>query len=63
MEVFFLERLFFICPTTRHTVDVGIETEIGTLLRIKSETLRARCPACGQIHEWKVREAALSKAA
>ena len=38
-------------------------TEIGTLLRIKSETLRARCPACGEIHEWKVRDAALPQAA
>ena len=58
-----LERLFFICPATRRAVDVGVETEIGTLLRIKSETLRAGCPACGQTHEWKVREAALPKAA
>ena len=48
---------------TRRRVDVGIETEIGTLLRIKSETLRATCPACGQVHEWKVRDAALPKAA
>ena len=40
-----------------------VETEIGTLLRIKSETLRARCPACGREHEWKVREAALPRAA
>ena len=31
-----MERLFFICPATRRAVDVGIETEIGTLLRIKS---------------------------
>jgi hypothetical protein len=58
-----MERLFFICPDTRRTVDVGVATEIGTLLRIKSETLRARCRACGQIHEWKVREAALPQAA
>jgi len=58
-----MERLFFICPVSRRAVDVGIETEIGTLLRIKSETVRARCPACGQIHEWKVREAALPQAA
>jgi hypothetical protein len=42
-----MERLFFICPDTRRTVDVGVATEIGTLLRIKSETLRARCRACG----------------
>ena len=58
-----MQRLFFICPATRRTVDVGITTEIGTLLRIKSETLRARCPACGQMHEWKVGEAALPRAA
>lgn len=58
-----MERLYFVCPATRRTVDVGVATEIGTLLRIKSETLRARCRACGQIHEWKVREAALPKAA
>jgi len=58
-----MERLYFICPATRRAVDVGITTEIGTLLRIKSETLRARCKACGQVHEWKVREAALPKAA
>ena len=58
-----MERLFFLCPVTRRLVDVGIGTEIGTLLRIKSETVRARCPACGQQHEWKVREAELPQAA
>ena len=58
-----VERLLFICPTTARPVDVGVTTEIGTLLRIKSATLRARCQACGQMHEWKVREAALPHAA
>jgi hypothetical protein len=58
-----MERLFFDCPSTGRTVDVGIETEIGTLLRIKSETLRAPCPACGRVHEWKVSEATLAEAA
>jgi transcription elongation factor Elf1 len=58
-----MERLFFTCPATGRDVDVGIATEIGTLLRIKSNTVRARCPACGQWHEWKVRDAALEKAA
>lgn len=56
-----MERLFFVCPKTRRTVDVGVTTEIGTLLRIKSETLRARCPACGQMHQWKVGDADLAK--
>lgn len=58
-----MERLFFVCPKTRRTVDVGVTTEIGTLLRIKSETLRARCPSCGQSHQWKVGEAELAKTA
>jgi predicted RNA-binding Zn-ribbon protein involved in translation (DUF1610 family) len=58
-----MERLMFICPNTGREVDVGIETEIGTLLRIKSKTVRGRCPACGQSHEWKVAEAVLPQAA
>jgi len=58
-----MERLFFTCPVTRRSVDVEVETEIGTLLRIKSEKVRAQCPACGQVHEWTVREAELPKAA
>ncbi len=58
-----MERLQFVCPTTQRTVDVGVVTEIGTLLRIKSERVRARCPACGHVHEWTVREAVLPNAA
>ena len=58
-----MERLFFVCPTTRRTVDVGVETEIGTLLRIKSSKVRGECPACGKVHEWTVRDAALPQAA
>jgi predicted RNA-binding Zn-ribbon protein involved in translation (DUF1610 family) len=42
---------------------VGIESEIGTLLRIRSQTVQARCPACGQVHEWPVRDAWLATAA
>lgn len=58
-----MERLQFTCPTTRRTVDVGVVTEIGTLLRIKSEKVRARCPLCGGLHEWTVRDAVLPKKA
>ena len=58
-----MERLFFICPVTRRTVDVGVATEIGTLLRIKSSKVRAECPACGRFHEWTVRDATLPEAA
>lgn len=58
-----MERLFFLCPTTRRTIDVGVETEIDTLLRIKSNKVRAECPACGKTHEWIVRDATLPQAA
>jgi hypothetical protein len=58
-----MERLIFLCPETGREVDVGIETEIGTLLRIKSQTVRGRCPACGQSHEWKVADAVLPQVA
>ncbi len=58
-----MERLIFVCPDTREGVDVGIESEIGTLLRIRSQMVRAKCPACGQWHEWPVRDARLATAA
>jgi predicted RNA-binding Zn-ribbon protein involved in translation (DUF1610 family) len=44
-------------------VDSGVETEIGTLLRIRQENVRALCPACGKWHEWQVRDAFLAGAA
>jgi hypothetical protein len=58
-----MEHLFFVCPTTRQEVDSGVESEITTLLRIRQQTIRAQCPACGQWHEWPVRDAILAKAA
>ncbi len=58
-----MERLVFVCPATRLPVDVGIESEIGTLLRIRSKLVTARCRACGQWHEWPVLDAWLATAA
>jgi predicted RNA-binding Zn-ribbon protein involved in translation (DUF1610 family) len=58
-----MERLIFTCPTTRRPVDIGVATEISTLLRIRSRSVRAHCPACGELHEWPVRDAQLAKAA
>jgi hypothetical protein len=58
-----MERLNFVCPTTGQDIDVGIESELETLLRIRSERVRARCPVCGEHHEWQVREAKLQQAA
>jgi predicted RNA-binding Zn-ribbon protein involved in translation (DUF1610 family) len=58
-----VERLHFTCPNTGRDVDVGIESELETLLRIRSKLVRATCPACGQAHEWRVGEAQLQHAA
>lgn len=58
-----MERLVFNCPATGQEVDVGIESELQTLLRIRTNIVRARCPSCGERHEWLVRDAQLAKAA
>ena len=58
-----MEKLVFVCPKTDRQVDIGVATEIGTLLRIRSRVVRAQCPACGETHEWPVRDAWLIQAA
>jgi endogenous inhibitor of DNA gyrase (YacG/DUF329 family) len=58
-----MERLHFACPTTGRDIDVGIDSELETLLRIRCERIVARCPACGERHEWQVFEARLLQAA
>ena len=58
-----MERLYFACPTTGREVDVGIETVLETLLRIRLTNVRGRCPHCGAEHEWRVRDARFAKAA
>jgi hypothetical protein len=56
-----MEHLIFTCPATGREVDSGVESEIGTLLRIRQQS--ARCSACGEWHDWPVRDAFLAKAA
>jgi predicted RNA-binding Zn-ribbon protein involved in translation (DUF1610 family) len=56
-----MEHLYFVCPNTGREIDAGIETELDTLLRIKAETVRIVCPACGEEHEWPVKDAQLAK--
>ena len=58
-----MERLHFVCPDTDREIDVGIESELETLLRIRSSPVHARCPVCGERHEWRVRDAQLQPAA
>jgi hypothetical protein len=54
-----MERLHFICPKTGQDIDVGIDSELDTLLRIRSNHVLARCPVCGERHKWEVGEARL----
>ena len=56
-----MERLYFTCPQTGREIDVGIESELQTLLRIRAHKLRARCSACGEEHEWSVSDAQLAE--
>jgi len=58
-----MERLIFTCPKTGQPVDIGVTSEISTLLRIRSQMIRAQCPLCGDTHEWAIADAALTKAA
>ena len=58
-----MEHLFFVCPKTARTIDSGIETDLGTLLRIKTETIEVVCPICGERHEWRIADAHLAKVA
>jgi predicted RNA-binding Zn-ribbon protein involved in translation (DUF1610 family) len=58
-----MERLFFVCPNTGRHIDAGIETELATLLRIKTQMIEIVCPACGERHRWRVADAQLVKAA
>jgi len=60
-EVLEMERLCFICPNTNHRIDAGIETDLETLLRIKTKTISMVCPSCGQQHQWRVADAQLTK--
>jgi hypothetical protein len=57
-----MERLFFVCPVTGRKIEAGIESELETLLQIRAKTVRMLCPACGQYHEWLVRDAQLAVA-
>ncbi len=56
-----MEHIYFSCPVTGKKVDAGFESELGTLLRIRSTPCRAYCPHCGDWHEWQVGEAQIEK--
>ena len=35
-----MEHLIFVCPSTGREVDSGVESDIGTLLRIRQQNVR-----------------------
>ena len=47
-----LGTLQFPCPNTGREFDSGIGTDSRTLFSIRLLTVRARCAACGEFHEW-----------
>jgi len=58
-----MEHLYFVCPNTGRDIDAGIETDLETLLRIKTQTIEIECPICRERHEWRVADARLATAA
>jgi len=45
------------CPKTQHPISTGIETDVASLAKAWSSTVRIPCPHCGETHEFKVRDA------
>jgi len=52
-----MQPLKFRCPRTGREIGSGIQAEPGALIRLFS--LRVRCPACEDLHEWRVSEGVL----
>jgi len=41
--------LVFVCPTTEEEVSTGIEMDLATFARLRTESVR--CPHCLQVHQ------------
>jgi hypothetical protein len=52
-----MQPLMFRCPRTGREIAIGIEAQPDALTTLFS--LRLRCPACGDLHEWQVGEGLL----
>jgi predicted RNA-binding Zn-ribbon protein involved in translation (DUF1610 family) len=53
----------FVCPTTGHEIDPGVEDIESADVALRFTALYVRCAHCGEHHEIKVEEAALTEAA
>jgi hypothetical protein len=49
-----LRSLICRCPTTQQPVDLQVYADCATLNRIRSNSVRFRCPHCGAQHETQV---------
>ena len=58
-----MESLKFVCPTTGHVIDSGIETDAETLCKIEAEQAQMKCPRCGGVHRFPIKEGFVAKAA
>ncbi|HEY1776090.1 MAG TPA: hypothetical protein VGG41_08025 [Solirubrobacteraceae bacterium] len=55
--------LMIVCPATGELVWTGVTTSEEVLGFLdESETFRAKCSACGEIHEWTRSDAQLGDA-
>jgi hypothetical protein len=57
-----MAALLFTCPKSKHRVPAGIETDMATLRATWSQTLKVRCPSCGQEHSVFIRETYINNA-
>jgi hypothetical protein len=59
-----MSELKFCCPISGREIDPGIEhPEVRQSASVRFEALHVRCPHCGNHHEIKIEEAALTAAA
>jgi RNase P subunit RPR2 len=58
-----MESLKFVCPITYRPIDTGIGIDAQTLRKIEAETLEIKCPCCGGIHRFPIKEGFFADAA
>jgi hypothetical protein len=49
------------CPRTDRAVSTEIETVPSVFRRLPEVAARMRCPACGEVHVWTMRDAWLGE--
>jgi hypothetical protein len=57
-----MASLLFACPKTNRQVATGVETDVQGLSASWKETLKVKCPHCGEVHEISVRDAYINGA-